>query len=492
MAAIPNVLFLMNDHTNAQALAPHSQCLTPNLDSLAEDGVRFGRCYSTNAICSPARASLMTGTYPSTHGMWDCTHTQRTEWVNVLESLPYWSQYLAEAGYACGYFGKWHVEQSYRLENFGWHEYEHERSGKVYPQPPVIEDSEVILRNPGYTDFLLAATRDNGEDPPYHAHFDQGIDFIRRQTEADRNFCCFVSTCEPHDPYVPPKCFLDMYDTDKIQLPHSLHDDLADKPEAVQRMRAVTEQLTDNDWKKICAAYWATITYLDSEVGRIIELLKETGAYDNTIIVFTSDHGDMLGSHGLTCKGLGTAYEEVYGIPLIIRAPGIAECREENDVLTSLVDVGPTLLDLLGLKPIPNAHGRSLRPVLDNTADKNDWQDAYAEFFGQRFVYTQRVVWHDNWKYVFSPGGVDELYNLAEDLHEQKNLALDPAYRNTLVDMAKRMWCHMERIGDNSLIKTHYPTLRTAPVGPLKRESADSSGTDLLQRHTGSPGVALA
>jgi len=92
MPSRPNVLFVMNDHTNAQALAPQSQCLAPNLDALAGEGVRFGRCYTTNAICSPARASLMTATYPSTHGMWDCAHTQRREWVNVSDRLVYFSQ----------------------------------------------------------------------------------------------------------------------------------------------------------------------------------------------------------------------------------------------------------------------------------------------------------------------------------------------------------------------------------------------------------------
>jgi len=117
----PNVLFLMTDHTNAQALAPGSQCLTPNLDSLAVEGLRFGRCYTTNAICSPARASLMTSLYPSTHGMWDCTHTQRPEWVDVPAGrFTYFSQLLNEAGYENGYFGKWHVEQSSKLEKVGW------------------------------------------------------------------------------------------------------------------------------------------------------------------------------------------------------------------------------------------------------------------------------------------------------------------------------------------------------------------------------------
>ena len=157
----------------------------------------------------------------------------------------------------------------------------------------------------------------------------------------------------------------------------------------------------------------------------------------------------------------------MYNIPLILAGPGVPACGQNTDTLTSLVDVAPTLLDLCGLSPLPTAHGRSLRPVLKGTADPSTWRDAFAEFFGQRFVYTQRLVWHWPWKYVFSPGGVDELYNLAADPHETVNLAGDPAYRDVLVEMCKRMWQKIRQIGDESLFNTHYATLRTAPVGPL-------------------------
>ena len=461
----PNILFLMTDHTNAQALAPGSQCLTPNLDVLAASGRRFGRCYTTNAICSPARASLMTCLFPSTHGMWDCTHTQRPEWVDVpADRFTYFSHILAEAGYRNGYFGKWHVEQSNELGSFGWHEYNH-KSGGMRIKP--IEGSQIIVPKEGYRDYFLAGVGE-GSDPLSHPAFDEGIDFIRRHVADNKNqpFCCFVSTSEPHDPYVPPRRFFDMYNLDEIRTSPTLHDDVSDKPEVVRRMRSVWRNLTDSDWQRVTAAYWAVITFIDSEVGRIIDVLKETDQYDNTIIVFTSDHGDMLGGHGLITKGIGTPYEEVYNIPLIIRTPGMSEGHEDDSTLTSLVDLAPTLLDICGAKPLENAHGRSLRPVLEGTANPDDWREAYAEFFGQRFVYTQRIVWHGDWKYVFSPGGIDELYNLAEDPYERINLADNPKYHDILIEMTKRMWRKMNAIGDASLFNTHYATLRIAPIGP--------------------------
>ena len=470
MADRPNVLFLMTDHTNAQAMAPGSQCIKPNLDALASEGVRFRRCYTTNAICSPSRASLMTGLYPSTHGMWDCTHTQRPEWVDVPAGrFGFFSDLMADAGYRNAYFGKWHVEQSKRLDDFGWHEYDIDCASMLGREGRnmLIESSEVVVTQPGYHDFLLAGVG-QGVDELTHPAFDKAIDFIRGHV-ADRPgspFMCFVSASEPHDPYIPPSRFFDLYDLDNLETSPTLRDEPTGKPELIRRMRSVWSSVTDAEWRRVSAAYWAVITQIDSEIGRIIDVLKDTGQYDDTIIVFTSDHGDMLGGHGLATKGVGTSYEEVYNIPLIMRTPTMTGGREDTDTLTSLIDVGPTILDLCGVSPLKNVPGRSLRPVIEGTADADHWRDAYAEFYGQHFVYTQRMVWHGDWKYVFSPGGIDELYHLAADPHERFNLADDPAHRDKLIEMTERMWRKMKAIGDDSLFNTHYATVRTAPIGP--------------------------
>jgi arylsulfatase A-like enzyme len=208
------------------------------------------------------------------------------------------------------------------------------------------------------------------------------------------------------------------------------------------------------------------VTFLDAEIGRVVGALQQAGVYEDTIVVVTSDHGDMLGAHGLATKGVGTAYEEVYNIPLIVRAPGM-RAGEDDVHRMDMTDLAPTILDLCSLAPPETMQGRSFRAVLEGAADPREWQDAYAEFFGQRFVYTQRIVWHGDWKYVFSPAGVDELYNLATDPFEQKNLASAPARRDMLVDMCRRMWRKMAEIEDRSLFNSHYATLRTAPVGPL-------------------------
>ena len=326
------------------------------------------------------------------------------------------------------------------------------------------------MKTRGYKDCILAGY-DSSMPLPQHPAFNKGIDFIRRMTKDNKKpFCCFISTFEPHDPYIPPREFLKHYDIKNIPLSPSLYDDLKGKPEIIKRMHSLWKDMTENDWKYLRAAHWAMISFLDSEVGRIISVLKETGKYDNTVIVLTSDHGDLLGAHGLPTKGVGTSYEEVYNIPLIIRVPELNNGVENSSDVISLVDIAPTLLDLCGASKIPDAHGRSLIPILKRKYNPAEWRDAYAEFYGQRFVYSQRILWHDSWKYVFNPGGIDELYNLADDPYEMKNLAHDPAQRECLESMCRRMWRKIREIGDMSLFNTHYTILRTAPVGPLEAD----------------------
>ena len=321
----PNVLLILFDQAAAAPFVSGSPYQTPHLDALAARGARFRRCYTPNAICSPARASLMTGLYPSTHGIWDCTHTQRPEWVSLPTGrFPFFSQHLAAAGYRNGYFGKWHVEQTNRLEDFGWHEYDLSCQGVGANAMP---GAELVQRTLGYRDFLISGVTSD-EDAQTHPAFDRGIDFIRRHSTADGPFCCVVSTIEPHDPYLAPQRFYRQYDFAEIPLSPTLHDPASDKPEVVRRMQSVWRDLSDEDWRTISACYWATISFLDSEVGRILDALAETGQADNTIILVTSDHGDMMGGHGLLTKGVGTPYEEVHNVPLILHAPGVTAGRK--------------------------------------------------------------------------------------------------------------------------------------------------------------------
>ena len=466
----PNILVLMTDHGKTDVLKQTSQCRTPNLDKLASDGVHFTRCYTPTGMCSPARASLMTGTYASTHGLWDCTHTQRKEWVDVSPQLTQWAQLLSGAGYQTGYFGKWHASQNKNIDQYGWQEYEIKNSPIMKGE--YIEGSKILSQKRGYNDYLLAAVRQDDKENPHHPAYNLGINFIKRHAADDRPFCCFVSTREPGE-NMPLKKFYDMYDADNIKTHPTLKSDLKGKNEILRRMRSIWQDLSDDDWKKITACNYAEMTFIDSEIGRILQTLHETGTYENTIILYLADHGQMLGAHGLMGVGYGLAYEDVYNVPLIIRLPqwmrdraGKQKGRTIDKALVSLVDICPTLLELCGLDTPQQVQGRSLVPLLENRADPADWQTAYGEFYGQRFMYSQRIVWNGDWKYIFSPAGVDELYHLKDDPFEENNLAADARYRGVLETMVAHMWRKMEQIGDESLLNTDYATLRVAPFGP--------------------------
>ena len=177
----------------------------------------------------------------------------------------------------------------------------------------------------------------------------------------------------------------------------------------------------------------------------------------------------MLSAHGLLTKGVGTAYEEVYNIPLIFKPPNGSTVTSTQEVKVSTVDLAPTLLAYAGIDIPKQMQGKNLRPVLDGTFNTHNLDDAYAEFFSQRYMYTQRLTWKNEWKYIFNPGGIDELYNLGDDPFELNNLANKSKHQHILKDMARHMWRKMESIGDTTLLNTGYPSLRTAPIGPLSR-----------------------
>ncbi len=467
----PNVVIVIPDSMTGKTMEPESGCITPNLDTLASEGVRLHRYYTTQPACCPARASIMTGTYPSTHGIWDFVHAPMGKRVRLNQNLVFWSQRLAEAGYATGYFGKWHTEKSDNPKAYGFKEYLGSRGRpQINSLGAIIPGTSIILKKEGYRDRLLGAvTKDQGE--PRITSLNQTIDFIRRHAEKDEPFCCVSSFLMPHLPGTPPKRFYDMYDVDKVPLSPSLRDNLEGKSDYTKRLHSVLEDLSEDDWRQIITCYNATVTFIDSEIGRLVNAMKDAGVYENTILIVTSDHGTMHGGHGLLSHSGGTPYEEVYNVPFGIRGPGIKVQGEDRTSVASLVDLGPTLLDLCDAKDLPDAQGRSMRPILEGVAKAEDWQDAYAEHDSTVSMYTQRIIWHGPWKYIYAPGGVDELYNLNKDPHEEHNLAGDPQYRSTLEDMTKRMWRKIYAIDDKIMAVHGNEVLNLMPVGPRGRNN---------------------
>ena len=467
----PNLLLVITDQQRADTVVPGGPCRTPHLQALAASGTRFERCYAPNPICSPTRASLFTGLYPHAHGITDVTHAVDATQADLTPGTPFWPRLLQGAGYRTGYFGKWHVERSDRLEDFGFDTYETELrltgvQGHEGPLSP-----RVAVQQDGYREFLLAGVHDGAAaDAPEARLVDLGIGFLEEATrDPGRPWALVVATEAPHDPYLAPRVLYDRYDPDGIELPANFRDDLTDRPAVYRRIRGAWDGLSERQVREAIACYYATCTLVDEQVGRLLAALESTGQADATVVVFCSDHGDYLGAHGLFLKGV-PAFEEAYRVPLILRGPGVPVGRAVAAPV-GLIDVGPTLVRLLLGEAYP-AHGHDLAAHLGDGDPAATPGEAFAEFHGQRLRYTQRVLWRGRWKYVFNGFAEDELYDLEADPFELANLAGDPAHGATLRAMAARMWGIVRDTDDRTLGDAQYGMFRFAPVGPEAVERA--------------------
>jgi len=415
--------------------------------------------------------------------MVDCTHTVPEYRARFDTSLELWSQRLQRAGYHLGYFGKWHVERSNRLERFGFDEYEVHGGGHPSPGfyeyrkrlglPPQPENYVLrhAIHRPGYRDFLVCGVYDETpEGTPEYYLYSKCVDFIRRAANKDAPWCAFVSTGGPGDPHHVPVSYYSRYDPAEIEKPGNFCDDLADKPNIYQRMRSIWEDMDWVHYAQAIARYYGSCSLIDDQIARALQALEETEQADNTIVIYTNDHGIMMGAHGLMCLGV-FPFEEGYRIPLIIKWPGVGVGGETCDQLVSTLDLAPTILDMTGCGELSGCQGRSLAPLLKGQKP-HDWpDDVYAEFHGQRFFWTQRIVWTRRYKYVFNGFDFDELYDLEADPYELTNLARDPRCADVGRDMARRMWVHVKAVGDGNMYDSHYGMFLFAPVGPGVAES---------------------
>lgn len=456
-----NLIFIMCDQMTGQVLDDDSDYLMPNLRALAEEGIKVERAYAPNPICSPSRASLMTGTLPHTHGMVDVTHAVPEYRAEYNYSLDTFSSILKENSYATSYYGKWHVERRHCLDKFGYDEFVTERE---IPAPHYTAIDKTIISNPGtgYPDKAIGGVyKEGAEASDEHFLFNKAIDFIDRKK--DGPFFTFISTNAPHDPYTVPKEFYDMYS--EIDLPISFEDDMTDKPAIYRRIREVFSVLSKEDYKKIRRYYHAYCSLIDSEIGRLVKYLKSNNLYDDTMIVFLSDHGDLQGAHGLICKGV-PGFEEGYRIPLVFKLPGNKNGGFTTSDIFSVVDIAPTVLKILGL--------RNLRGKIDGIdkcssleGEKHDYA-VVAENHGQRYSYTQRIIWKGSKKYIFNGFDYDEFYDLEKDPYEMHNAINDKEYQEDVKKLCSELQRVVFETKDTTLGDAVYFMHRFLPVGPRK------------------------
>jgi len=338
-----------------------------------------------------------------------------------------------------------------------------------------VDHSQVLLKNisvpPGYDPHRpklhyaaiktpLAGRRLGVFVDRAHAFLDEQLD------NKDTPWCCVVSTQEPHDPFVCGEETFEKYDFSALTIPENCNDDLADKPGMYRKAAHVYADMSDRQKREAAACYYASITEIDELYGTLIDRLEEASQLDNTIIILTSDHGEMLGAHGLYCKNVG-AFEEAYRIPMTIAGPGIAE-GVTSSARVGLHDLCPTICELSNSEPIDKADSKSFASLLSNPIEnENKWQTGFAEYWGGRYLCTQLVYWEDNWKLVHNGFDIDELYELDNDPNEMNNLSESSDHQERLRSMFHGLWRKIHPVGLGGVIKNgQYPVLRLAPYGP--------------------------
>jgi arylsulfatase A-like enzyme len=436
----PNVLFILCDDLRPDALGCYGSrhVKTPRIDALAADGVRFANAFCTTSLCSPSRASILTGRYAHAHGV-------RNNFTELPTALPHWPGRLHDAGYATAYVGKWHMgeENDAPRPGFDWF-VSHTGQGKYFDTEWNV-NGERREAPPGYYTTVVT---------------DYALDWLKRQ-QADRPWALCVGQKAPHSFYFPEEKYARAFDDVRVPYPQSAFQ-LDDKPDWIRQRLSTWHGIYGSlfDWRKkapdarpeavkdfenMVHAYWGTVLSVDDSVGRLVDYLKQSGQLDNTIVVFMGDNGLLEGEHGMVDKR--TMHEPSIRIPLVARGPGLPHGKVvERQVLT--LDVAPSLLDACGVPPITDIDGRSWMKLV--AGDDPDWRTEwfYEYNYEKQFPYTPNIrgIRTDRWKFIRYPHGdgspdrhLPELYDLAADSGELVNLAADPAHAATRADLERRL-----------------------------------------------------
>lgn len=447
MTKKPNILIFMTDSTQVGHLGCYGDrmSLTPNLDRLAREGMRFDRAYATSPICHPARSALLTGLYPHANGtLSNHSNRARNHWAMTLDrDLPTTYSMLHQAGYRCGL----------ATQNQGLNpkDIDDLRSGyAVFKQAMRAQGYSTgePLNTPGRP--LEGMPLENPEHIRDRQYVRDGLELLTQYAKLDRPWILSIELDGPHPPCLPLKYYYDRIDPESIELPASLRDSLQDRAPRHRRARAAggIDQWDDARWRNALRLYRAQIAMNDAMLGEVLQRLSDLGLEEDTLVIFSSDHGDLMGHHGMLTKYGPTMDETILRIPLVVRWPGRIRPGSACNRFVSSTDWLPTFCELAGIDS-PVVHGRSLVPLLKGETPC-DWRQGIAGTFygdGNR-PYTLRSYRDEHFKYVWDPYGMDEFYDMRADPGERKNLIRDPQMRTRVCEYAEKMAEELRRLDD--------------------------------------------
>lgn len=416
----PNIVFLMPDQHRYHSVGclGNDEVRTPNIDRLASEGLTLENTFANSPVCCPARATLLTGQYIHRNGM-------VANDLRLRESSVSFARTLATAGYRTGFVGKWHLDGGPRLP--GYVPPGDRRQGFEFWAGN--QCSHTHFRNWYYRDSAERIYLDTFETEGYA---DVGIEFLRKTKQDPRPFYLTVQWGPPHDPYKAPAHYSKMYDPARI------------------RMRPNWREAGAGTRREDIAEYYGMVTAVDDAVGKILRALDDLGLRENTIVLFSSDHGDMLGSQASRLKR--KPWEESIRVPGIMRWPGKLKPGSKTTTIFTHVDFAPTLLGMAGLDAPREMQGQNLAPVLltgKGRAEDSAYFEICVPYAGDGTEGAWRGVRTERHMYARYKDRPWVLYDLAADPFQQTNLAGQSAARGLQEEMERRLRTWMEKTGDS-------------------------------------------
>lgn len=441
----PNVLFILSDDQGAWAMhcAGMSELHTPNLDRIAANGMRFDDFFCVSPVCSPARASLLTGTIPSVHGVHDWIrrgsvdserfakagkenpyggYEDERKPIQYLKGRTAYTDVLAESGYLCALSGKWHLGDSVNPQHGFQRWFTIGKGGCYYYHPDIVENGSITVRHGEYVTDVIT---------------NRALEYLEEFSQnREQPFYLSVHYTAPHDPWGEehhPKEYIDMYN-------HCKFDGIPDVPDHPDRTGSPV--YGTNLRRENLRGYFAAITAMDANIGRLLDCLEAGGLLEDTVVIFTADNGMSMGHHGVWGKGNGTfpmnMYDTAVKVPFLISYPPVIPKGKVNTDMVSAYDVYPTLLDLLDL-PMESCQRLPGKSFLAALQGKNmDCLDREVVIFDE--YGPVRMIRTRTHKYIHRyPYGPHEFYDLVQDPREERNLIRDPASQEKILQMRRRL-----------------------------------------------------
>jgi len=461
----PNILLILSDQHryDAHGFSGNKICRTPNADRLAKQGVRFTRAYTPVGLCSPARTSLFTGLWPHQHHILNNTHGGDAVCQHLSPSIPIFPEILQREGYRCDYVGVWHIGPTIDATKRGFIDTQYVDKYSHWPYIENIEEKEILTDpigtvrrdNPRPISAITSVQKENFYCVSVASHT---VELLRQYAHKNVTpFFLVSSFVGPHPPYIVPSEYAHLYQPSSIPKWNNFDDSYENKPLSHRRYLHFRngDRLSWQEWQVCIARYFALVSLIDDQIGRILKELDRLQLADNTLIIYIADHGDMTGSHRQFNKG-AFMYEEVYHIPFLARWSGIIPSDSVCTVFVSTVDLMPTILDAVRLKIPESISGKSLFPLIKGKVPLEWNDDIYAQFHGDEYsLCSLRMVRTERWKYVYYPDGLDELYDEKNDPGELNNLINSPEHRNILRQMKGRLVSWMKKVKD-PLLEWNY------------------------------------